>query len=78
MDLAAEAGIAVNTCRDPKQRGGVVTLDVPDGREVTRQLGERQILVDFRPQAGIRVAPHFYTTDDEIDHTVAEIRALMQ
>ena len=37
----------------------------------------RQILVDYRPQAGIRVAPHFYTTDDEVEHTLREIRAIL-
>jgi kynureninase len=71
--LADEYGLRVNTCRDPQRRGGVVTIDVPNGLEVTRELGRREILVDFRPAAGIRVAPHFYTTDEELDRTVAGI-----
>jgi kynureninase len=74
MDLADEAGIRVNTCRDPNRRGGVVTLDVPNGYEVTKELARREVLVDYRPAAGIRVAPHFYTTDEEVDRVVAEIR----
>jgi kynureninase len=74
MDLAEEAGIGVRACRDPQKRGGVVTMDVPNGMEVARELERREILVDYRPRAGIRVAPHFYTTDDEIEHTVREIR----
>ena len=78
MELAAAAGIRVNTCADPARRGGVVTLDVPDGYEVTKELGRRQILVDYRPQAGIRVAPHFYTADEELEHTVREIRAIVE
>jgi len=77
IELADEAGFRVNTCRNPAQRGGVVVLDVPDGQEVTRELARRQILVDFRPQAGIRVAPHFYTTDEELEHTVSEIRSIV-
>jgi hypothetical protein len=72
IELADEAGFGVNTCRNPEQRGGVVVIDVPNGREVTQELARRQILVDYRPQAGIRVAPHFYTTDDEIERTVSE------
>ena len=56
---------------------GVVVIDVPGGQEVTRELGRREILVDYRPQAGIRVAPHFYTTDDEIRRTVSEIRSIV-
>jgi kynureninase len=74
MELADEAGIHVNTCRDPNRRGGTVVLDVPNGMEVTRELARREVLVDYRPAAGIRVAPHFYTTDEEVDHVVAEIR----
>jgi kynureninase len=77
IELADEAGFEVNTCRNPEQRGGVVVLDVPDGQEVTRELARRQILVDYRPQAGIRVAPHFYTTDEELEHTVSEIRSIV-
>ncbi len=78
IDLADEAGIAVRTCRDPKLRGGTVILDVPNGKEVTRELARRQVLVDYRPQAGIRVAPHFYSTDEEIDHTMTEIRSILE
>jgi kynureninase len=77
IELADNAGFHVNTCRNPGQRGGVVVLDVPDGQEVTRELVRRQILVDYRPQAGIRVAPHFYTTDEELEHTVSEIRSIV-
>jgi len=76
MELADEAGIRVNTPRDPARRGGVVTLDVPDGKQVTQELARRDVTVDYRPGAGIRVAPHFYTSDEEIEHTVAEIRAI--
>jgi kynureninase len=77
IELADDAGFPVNTCRNPERRGGVIVLDVPDGQEVTRELARRQILVDYRPQAGIRVAPHFYTTDEELEHTVSEIRSIV-
>jgi len=73
IELADEAGLPVRTYRDPKQRGGVVILDVLDGKEVTAELARREVLVDYRPGAGIRIAPHFYTSDDELEHTVGEI-----
>ena len=75
--LADEAGLIVRSPRDPETRGGTVILDVPNGREVTAELGRRQILVDFRPGAGIRIAPHFYTSDEEIRHTIAELNAIV-
>ena len=64
--------------RDPRQRGGVVLLDVPDGAAVTAELIRREVIVDFRPGAGIRIAPHFYTSDDELHHTLAEIRSILR
>lgn len=73
MELADQQGLKINTCRDARRRGGVVTIDVPNGLEVTRELGRRNVLVDYRPAAGIRVAPHFYTADEEIERTVTEI-----
>ena len=72
--LAEEAGFAVRTPTDDNRRGGVIILDVPSGEAVTKELIRREILVDFRPGAGIRMAPHFYTTDDELHHAIAEIR----
>jgi kynureninase len=36
------------------------------------------VLVDFRPGAGIRIAPHFYTKDEEVDITVREIRNILE
>jgi kynureninase len=74
IHLADEAGIPVRTCREPERRAGVVILDVANGKQVTRELARREILVDYRPQAGIRVAPHFYTTDEEVEHTVKQIQ----
>lgn len=75
--LADETGLTVHSPRDPESRGGTIILDVPNGREVTAELARRQILVDFRPGAGIRIAPHFYTSDDEIKHTIRELNAIL-
>ena len=77
LDLADEHGLAVNTCRQPEKRGGTVTFDVPNGMEVTRELARREILVDYRPAAGIRVAPHFYSSDEDLERTVTELRAIV-
>jgi kynureninase len=71
--LAETRGYAVRAPRDPARRGGTVALDVPHAREVARALLERDVIVDYRPDAGIRVAPHFYTSDDELDAVVESI-----
>jgi kynureninase len=77
IELADEANLTVRSPRDAAARGGTIILDVPNGREVTAELGRRQILIDFRPGAGIRIAPHFYTSDDEIVHTIRELHSIV-
>ncbi len=74
--LAEEAGYPVNSPKDSSQRGGTVTLDVPNGYEVTQELLRRDFLLDYRPGAGIRVAPHFYTKDEELDQVIQEIQSI--
>ena len=48
------------------------------GTEVTAELLRRDVLVDFRPGSGIRIAPHFYTTDEEVDRVMEEIRRILE
>jgi kynureninase len=74
IELAEEAGFRINSPRDPNQRGGTVVIDVPNGYDVTQELGRRDYLVDYRPGAGIRVAPHFYSTDEELELVIREIK----
>lgn len=78
MELAHEAGFKVNSPKDPAQRGGTVTIDVPNGYEVTQELLRRDFLLDYRPGAGIRIAPHFYTKDEELSLVVQEIQSIVR
>jgi kynureninase len=71
IELAEARGYPVRTPREAARRGGTVAFDVPHAREVSEYLLARDVLVDYRPNAGIRVAPHFYTRDDELDAVVA-------
>jgi kynureninase len=76
LDHALRAGYRVNTPRDDEERGGAVIVDVPNGREAADELLRRNVIVDYRPGAGIRMAPHFYNTEAEIDQamdTLADI-----
>ena len=73
VELAEARGFRLHAPRDPERRGGTVAFDVPHAYEVAQCLLERDILVDFRPGAGIRVAPHFYTRDAELEEAVAAI-----
>src|SRR5262249_7662724 len=78
IEGARERGWRVRTPLDPARRAGTVSVDCPHAREVTRELLARDVLVDFRPQAGIRLSPHFYNRDEEIDEALAQIREILE
>jgi Kynureninase len=73
IELADANGFSVNAAREAPRRGGTVALDVPHGYEVTQYLLSRDILVDYRIGAGIRVAPHFFSTEAEVDQVIDAI-----
>ena len=77
IDLAEDAGFDVRSPRPSERRGGTVTIHVPDFPAVHRELAERQILCDFRPDAGIRLGPHYYNTDDELRHVVGQVEEIL-
>ena len=55
-----------------------MTVHVPEFPAVHRELTERQILCDFRPDAGIRLGPHYYNTDDELAFAIAQIGEIVE
>jgi len=77
LELARERGLTPRTPERREERGGMAILDVPHGEAVTKELLRREILVDYRPGAGIRFSPHFYTTDAEIRHALDETRGIL-
>lgn len=77
MDAAQSRGWRLNTPLGDHERGASVVLDLPDGAALTQALIAREVIVDYRPGAGIRMAPHFYNTEAEIDHAVATLDALL-
>lgn len=76
--LADARGWRVHAPRAAERRGGTVAMDVPHAAEVAQALLARDVVIDFRPGAGIRVAPHFYTADDELERAVAEIDDILE
>ena len=78
IDLAEAAGFEVVSPRDPTRRGGTVTMSVPEFAAVHAELEARGILCDFRPDAGIRLGPHFYNTDDELGFAIEQIVEILE
>jgi kynureninase len=71
IERALAAGYRVNTPLDDAERGGAVVVDVPGGAAVASELIRRDVIVDYRPGAGIRMAPHFYNTMEEVEHAMS-------
>jgi kynureninase len=76
MSVCDEAGYRVNTPREDAQRGGTICFDFDGSDRVAKALNATGFLCDHRPQSGIRVSPHFYTTDDEVERFMAEVARL--
>jgi kynureninase len=73
IELLDEAGFDVVSPREPERRGGSVVVRVPDYERVHAELQARQILLDVRPDVGLRFGPHFFTTDEELEHAAAAL-----
>jgi kynureninase len=78
IELALAHGWRVNSPRNAENRGGTVSIDMPDAEEVCRELLKRDILVDYRPKAGVRIAPHFYTKDEELETAIAAVEEILK
>lgn len=69
----AERGFGIHSPTNPAQRGGTLTVSLkPDenGPAFVKALEARGIIVDHRPEAGLRVSPHFYTLEEELEEFV--------
>lgn len=77
VELAREQGFPLTTPENPQERGGTAAVNLPHAYEVSRELLRRDFIVDFRPGAGVRVSPHFYTADDELEAVIREMRQIL-
>jgi kynureninase len=78
VELLERAGLEVASPRDPDRRGGTVVVRTPELEAVHRELDAREIVCDFRPDAGIRLGPHFFNTDDELRFAAAQIAEIVE
>jgi kynureninase len=78
LELCEGAGFDVGSPRDEAKRGGTVTVRAPEFEAVHKELAERQILCDFRPDAGLRLGPHYYNTDAELRFAIGQIVEILE
>jgi kynureninase len=74
---ADELGLPVRTPRDRNGRGGVVNVRVgPDADRICHALLDRDVCTDSRGD-GLRISPHFFNTDEDVDRCFDELRTLL-
>jgi len=78
FEAAKAHGWRVNTPESPAERAGTVSVDCPHAAEVCRELLAREVLVDYRPKAGVRLSPHFYNREEECDLAIAQIADILE
>lgn len=76
IELAREAGFRVTSPANPAQRGGTITVWDEHAAAITKELIRREFIVDYRPGAGVRISPHFYTKDEELELVIAEMKKI--
>jgi kynureninase len=76
-EAAKARGWRVNTPEDPAERAGTISVDCPNAGAVSKEMLAREILIDYRPKAGVRISPHFYNTDDECDFALAQMADIL-
>ncbi len=78
LEGAQSRGWRVNTPENSAERGGTVSIECPHAYEVCRELLARDILVDYRPKAGVRLSPHFYNREDECEFALAQMDEILR
>jgi kynureninase len=76
IELAEEEGFEITSPRDPQRRGGTITVAHENAAGITNELIRRHFIVDFRPGAGVRISPHFYTTDEDLELIIREMKSI--
>jgi kynureninase len=78
IGLADAAGFEVVSPRADARRGGSVVVRAPEFPAVHAELEARGILCDVRPDAGIRLGPHFFNSDDELRFAIEQIAEIVE
>ena len=78
IKLAEEAGFTVTSPKDAERRGGTITIAHENASEIAKELVRREFIVDYRPIAGVRISPHFYTTDQELELVINEMKKIRE
>ena len=72
IQMLDQKGFEVLSPREPKYRSGIVVFKASDAHSLWKKCRRRRIFISVRGQ-GIRLAPHFYNTFEEIDRLIKTV-----
>jgi cysteine desulfurase/selenocysteine lyase len=75
IDSLKDQGFELQTPEEKQCRSGIVNFKVEKPQQLAEKLQKKGIIVCARAN-GIRVSPHFYNTEEEIDKLLEEIKRL--
>jgi selenocysteine lyase/cysteine desulfurase len=70
-----DLGLEIQTPEEKQCRSGIVNFKVDEPQQVTEKLSRKGIIVSARAN-GVRVSPHFYNTEEEVDALIEEIEKI--
>ena len=73
IEAVKDLGLRLQTPEEPQYRSGIVNFKIDKPQKVVEKLNSKGIIVSARDH-GIRVSPHFYNTEEEIDKLIREIK----
>ena len=73
MDSVRNLGLRITTPKDKEQRSGIVHFCVDKAQEKAERLKKKGVIVSARSH-GLRVAPHFYNTEAELEALIRELK----
>jgi selenocysteine lyase/cysteine desulfurase len=73
--LKRNANVKVRSYLEPEFRSGIVNLACQNPESAVKRLEERGVMISVRG-GGLRISPHFYNTEGEVDKLLSELNAL--
>jgi len=73
IEAVKNLGLKLRTPEEKPHRSGIVLFNINKPKELIQELRQKQIVVSARAH-GLRVSPHFYNTEEEIDTLISEIK----
>ena len=73
IETVKDLGLKLQTPEEKQYRSGIVNFKISNPKELAEKLNGKNIVVSARSH-GIRVSPHFYNIEEEIDTLMEEVK----